>query len=446
MKKQVIPAIAVSNKLSLSEFPEDFPKLNKLEKFIIAKRMLFKKVVIMPKGQSPKLKGSICNVPVESKDVCNVLPRGMDNNGVVLVKLKRKLCYRGHVYFEPVRPGIVVSALEYLKANNPLYKDVTIDSNYSGENLSLEDIRNSESGKCEPDLTQLEETENPLDEYRAGANESSLTSIVPHQINENDITLAPGEGKSPISMITDENCEELSFPHLFPSGKFGFKVDRHEKLTPTRYFNQRLLNYTQKFAADSDYIFFASSISQQMKLNSQINIAMQKVKTGRLTAGMLSDNFEGTVRSLIANDSAFSFMDTIKGTPAYWKRFLWEVLAMVKQLGLPTFFMTLSCADLRWKELISIISKLNGLNLSEEDIDNLDYFEMCKILNENPVLLARQFQYRVEIFFQEIIVDGPLGKVKLQKVESYCDVINGELAKYDITSNETIVQNAILCH
>ena len=75
-----------------------------------------------------------------------------------------------------------------------------------------------------------------------------------------------------------------------------------------------------------------------MKLNSQINIAMQKVKTNRLTAGMLSGNFEETVRSFIANDSAFSFMDTIKGTPAYWKRFLFEVLAMVKQLGLPTFF------------------------------------------------------------------------------------------------------------
>ena len=48
---------------------------------------------------------------------------------------------------------------------------------------------------------------------------------------------------------------------------------------------------------------------------------------------MLSGNFEETVRSFIANDSAFSFMDTIKGTPAYWKRFLFEVLAMVKQIA-----------------------------------------------------------------------------------------------------------------
>ena len=35
-----------------------------------------------------------------------------------------------------------------------------------------------------------------------------------------------------------------------------------------------------------------------------------------------------------------SFMSSIKGTAAYWKTFLSEVLAIVKQLGLPTFFMT----------------------------------------------------------------------------------------------------------
>ena len=65
---------------------------------------------------------------------------------------------------------------------------------------------------------------------------------------------------------------------------------------------------------------------------------------------------------------------------------------MVKQLGLPKFFLTTSCADLRWNELMSIISKINGLNLSEEDIDALSYFDCCKILSINPVLLAIHFQ------------------------------------------------------
>ena len=148
-------------------------------------------------------------------------------------------------FFEAVRPDVIVSVLDYLKEYNPLYNDITIDSNYSHVNLSHEDVENNEND-YQSDFSQLEETEDPLDEHRVGANESSLISIVPHQINENDITLAPGEGKSPISMLTDENCEELSFPHLFPSGKFGYKTDRNIKLTPARYFNQRLLNYTQE--------------------------------------------------------------------------------------------------------------------------------------------------------------------------------------------------------
>ena len=89
-----------------------------------------------------------------------------------------------------------------------------------------------------------------------------------------------------------------------------------------------------------------------------------------------------------------------------------DVLAMVKQLGIPSFFMTLSCADLRWNELPAIISKLKGKELSEEEIAEMTYFERCELLNSNPVLLARHFQYRVEVFYKEIVINGPLGKLK----------------------------------
>ena len=81
-------------------------------------------------------------------------------------------------------------------------------------------------------------------------------------------------------------------------------------------------------------------------------------------------------------------MNSVKGTPAYWKKFLQEVLAMVKQLGPPSFFLTLSYADLRWNELISIIYKLKRQEVSEECIDTLTYHERCELLNSNPVLVA----------------------------------------------------------
>ena len=85
----------------------------------------------------------------------------------------------------------------------------------------------------------------------------------------------------------------------------------------------------------------------------------------------MSQNFSDTVKSFIANDEAYHFVNTIKRTPAYWKRFLYKVPATVKQLGISTFFLTLSCADLHWNELSSIIVKLNEENVQEKSINNM---------------------------------------------------------------------------
>ena len=109
-------------------------------------------------------------------------------------------------------------------------------------------------------------------------------------------------------------------------------------------------------------------------------------------------------------------MSTIKSTSAYWKHFLLDTIAKVKQLVLPTFFKTLSCADLHWNELISIIAKLNRANLLKEYINNMDFFQRWIYLSMNPVLLARHSQHRVEIPFKVIVVDGPLGRVKYHTV------------------------------
>ena len=126
---------------------------------------------------------------------------------------------------------------------------------------------------------------------------------------------------------------------------------------------------------------------------------MKKVGGNQLNAGMLSQNYKEKVKEFISNDDGYAFMNTIKVTLAYWKRFILEVLTMVKQIGLPTFFLTLSCADLRWNDLVSIIKHLEGAIMTDEEIETLPYLERCKILNNNPVLVARHFQYRVEVFF-----------------------------------------------
>ena len=58
------------------------------------------------KKEFAKIKGSICNIPIEAENICKILPRPApaDWNGLIMVKLKRDLKYTGYVYFDPVRP------------------------------------------------------------------------------------------------------------------------------------------------------------------------------------------------------------------------------------------------------------------------------------------------------------------------------------------------------
>ena len=165
-----------------------------------------------------------------------------------------------------------------------------------------------------------------------------------------------------------------------------------------KYFNVRLLNYSRRFATNPEYLFFAQFIIEQKKVSDSINIALKKVHGQSVTASQLRNNPE-RLTNLICQDQACLFLRQIPGTAPYWQKFMYEVIAMVKQLGIPTWFMTLSGADLRWPELFQILSRIDGKNLTDEEIDELTYEEKCKMINLNPVVVAKHFQYRVVTIF-----------------------------------------------
>ena len=108
-----------------------------------------------------------------------------------------------------------------------------------------------------------------LSEFRTSSVETTFVSEIPSACEmEESIVFARVEGKKPVSILNDKFCDELGHPHLFPTGQYGYKVEREIPLTPSKYFNQRLLQYTQKFASDNDYIFFAHTVLEKLQLNS----------------------------------------------------------------------------------------------------------------------------------------------------------------------------------
>ena len=68
---------------------------------------MFEKSIVVPKGRQRKSKGAIFNIPVECDQTCNILPCPHERSGIILLKLKRKLESRGHLYFQEVHPQVV---------------------------------------------------------------------------------------------------------------------------------------------------------------------------------------------------------------------------------------------------------------------------------------------------------------------------------------------------
>ena len=194
--------------------------------------------------------------------------------------MKRDLQCRGHVYFEPVFPHIICQVLAYLKPHNKFYEDISVTKGLSDEDMfNFSDINENQeeiesvtengilNGK-EMNENNNENTseagyasvEDLLNMHRTATNETTLISEIPSIINEKNVIIAPGQRKTPASSLGDEFCQEQAFPYLLPKGEFGYSVPRDIPISPSRHFNQRLLNFNQYFASDADYIFFARSV------------------------------------------------------------------------------------------------------------------------------------------------------------------------------------------
>ena len=64
-------------------------------------------------------------------------------------------------------------------------------------------------------------------------------------------------------------------------------------------------------------------------------------------------------------------------------------------------------------ELFQIIARTRGVNMTDQRVEALSYYERCSMLNRNPVVVAKHFQHRVETFFKEVLMTNanPIGKI-----------------------------------
>ena len=149
LNKKNLPSQVACNKLNIPSVPSELKHINRCKHVLVCRRLLFQKVIIMRKAYFPKLKDVICNIPVVTTDIVNVVQRGAHSNSRIFAKLKLKLSFRSHAYIGAVSSEAMQLVLLYLKQNNYFHDDIGIDiDNISNELLDLTEEIDQEIPIC----------------------------------------------------------------------------------------------------------------------------------------------------------------------------------------------------------------------------------------------------------------------------------------------------------
>ncbi|XP_024120095.2 uncharacterized protein LOC112141236 [Oryzias melastigma] len=421
LKRGQTPPEWVGNKLGVHPVPPELACLNSLEQHLIALHIPFMKMLALPKGGQNGIHGPITCVPANLVQTTNVLPRSDMEGSLLRVKLKRKLTYKGHYEYQFVDTMHIRQALQYLKQNNQYYKDIEFNEAWLNDfcKEELEVNQNEVENEADKKEEKADDGEDELLHDRQTHcmfQDSALFPVdigqeVLDQYFEDILNLAPAEGNNPVRLLSNRENEAKCFPVIFPDGKNVFHEIRKYKLSLSRYFNNRILHADGRFAQNVEYIFFAQYMSEVEKVVCSVSVALRKEKTGRASESVSADaRSEKSLKKLLEVDQGYCFLRPIRGTPAFWQATQKDLLACVRQLGLPVWFCSFSAADLRWKNLLDTVLRQEGRT---QTADQLDWTDRCDLLRRNSVTAARMFDFRWHCFLREVLLSpaNPIGKI-----------------------------------
>ena len=426
LKQGKIPACSVANKMTFPKIPEEL-KITQMEERLIAPRLAFMQLKELPRGGQIHLTGNVVNVPADVNTTVKQLPRMMDNSETIPIKLKRKISHKNFVAFEQIRPNKVLEAAKWLVQNSKLFKKegIEIDSSWMQKTVNGMEVDENQ---------QIPENDNELfidssveqrrdaddwteDEYfheRITGNTDTVLQPLDFREYNQVLSLAPGENQSPLGLFQDMNSEYLAFPTLYCGET---RPDNSMRSVPVHYSTickWELRNADRRTAMCIPNIFFKLKKLQIKQIRDKVYLAVRKCKTKGKKMSVSEILAPDFVDNLVKQNDGFRVLRTLRGSPPYWEQAKKDVFAMIKQLGMPTWFCSFSAAETKWAPLLKCLSKLvHNKVLTSEEVESLTWKEKCILIKSDPVTCARYFDHRFHSFFFHVMRDKikPIGEI-----------------------------------
>ncbi|XP_011313417.1 uncharacterized protein [Fopius arisanus] len=324
--------------------------------------------------------------------------------------------------YETIKPSNVCSALHYL-INSPLYKKngITVDKNFFDKydkndeflldftvdgdicyEKNLEDKPNKDNEKLSESDDDLEEGDSPYeesdDEEYALCTFQDEVLIIDEDLEVSIETciMAPCQNNYPVPWHLINDLDELCFPTIFAGEIF----DPNKKLNTYGQRAKLLARNNDRRSSQPTRILFMAKRKLEERVISAVNVCVRKLpQNNEITAGQVRS--KSYISDMITQDEGYSFLRNVRPSPAFWEAKKKNPRAMIRQLGTPTLFITLSVSETNDPELIQFLYGLKNDNnqISLCKAATLDNAVKNQLVIDDPVSVGRYLDHR----FKEVI-------------------------------------------
>lgn len=437
IRRGTIPHMSLANRLWIGKVPKELECLSYVEKLLVARLRHTCSFVKVSSGMR-KMKANIIAFESPVAKVYNILPPPCDEINDVLAILFTGPCHPTPEELKRtpflVSRKKVASALEWLRLNHCDYADIEISKENlesypdNGIPVSIQ-YQSSTTNKVSEgtsvfDNTEEDGTDTGQCSFSVHGLTSELLDAMPlntvkamaiQHLNNGGKMMAVGHSEEPVRMWKNARYYPQMFPWLYPYGLGGMEI---EGISSEAHIKWALMYHDKRFQEDVNFPFVAFCHSQLSLSSRRSYLVVEQKRFNDISKRLLDldQNVLSEVTDKLINGEYFtpvteqekacfqvmhdldSVAGNVKGSVTSKKYMRNEIWSMINFLGAPSWYITLSPADIQHPLCIYYASKDE-----EFKIDLLPYNDRIRLVCANPVAGARFFHHIVQTFIEDVL-------------------------------------------
>ena len=400
----------------------ELPALSEIEEMLIA-RVHVAMQVRQVHGQQYKYSGHVVNFLRNTGRVYNSLPLLPQDLDIVILRPSNANSEEGlRRQFRQeccVRKRVVWVWLDYLRHHHPGYAGITLnESNLQQlpDDMDVLDVLHTLPVDSEMSPTGNENNENNDTPYDTPAESVAVPDLAPEDTeldqlrqqvmgrrDEEQVHLTmPSFRETPIREFDlSQPVLSWAFPTLYPTGQGEFLMPRLRSVPYQKYAKHLMKYHDGRFARHPRWRYVVFNTLMRKQASERAGYYVRGSERRDVGIEELRDAFEeDTPESRSLLNSVTRFSGSLRGVRPFWKSKRNELLTYAKNLGCPHMFLTLSAADLHWRDLMRHMPRCDEWD--RESAENKLRIARAN-LRENPHIAAYWLYVRFECFKKEVL-------------------------------------------